>query len=352
MTDTAIESPPPPKNANRLQAGRSSYLARRTLLVLSALLCGLVAAAYFIRPDALAAATVFPIWAWLVPGVLLAGLGYARESRRFACVVFATWLSMLAASADAPLALLRFAATTSPGPAAGGERGRVLRVISLNCGGGNLRAVEELAVYQPDLLLLQESPGRTQLEEAAKKLFGDEAAVVWGANASIVARGKLSAQPLPQNVSPNAVRAVWQIAEPIELDVISLRLEPALVRIDLWSPDCWQSQTANRRKRRGQLQAIVREIEGHPSQAPPLIGGDFNAPSDDAVFRLLAPLGRDAFISAGRGWGNTITNEFPFLRIDQIWLGEELLPVDVVAVKTKHSDHRAVVCDLRFADPR
>lgn len=351
MTNSAAEDPPLPQNAAPLQGRRWNCLARRTLLVLSAVLCGLIAAAYFARPDALAAATVFPIWAWLIPGVLLAGLGYSRETRRFTFAALAGWLLTLAASADAPPALLRLAAAPPARPAAN-KSGRVLRVISLNCGGGNVRAVEELAAYQPDLLLLQESPGRTQLEEAARKLFGDEAAVVWGADASIVARGKLSAQPLPKHVSSNAVRAVWQIAERIELDVVSLRLEPALVRVDLWSPDCWRAQAANRRKRRGQLQAIVAEIERRPSQAPLLIGGDFNAPSGDAVFRLLEPLARDAFAAAGRGWGNTITNDAPFSRIDQIRLGEELLAIDVVAVRTRHSDHRAVVCDLRFADVR
>lgn len=330
---------------------RLARLARRTLLVLSAVLCGLVAAAYFIRPDALAAVTVFPIWAWLILGVLLAGLGYSRDTRRFTFAALAGWLLTLAASADAPRALLRFAAAPPVRPTAN-ESGRVLRVISLNCGGGNVRAVEELAAYQPDLLLLQESPGRTPLDQAARKLFGDEAGVVWGADASIVARGRLSAQPLPKHVSSDAVRAVWEIAEQIELDIVSLRLEPASVRVDLWSPDCWRAQTANRGKRRGQLQAIVAEIERHAVQAPLLIGGDFNAPAGDAVFRLLEPLARDAFAAAGRGWGNTITNEMPFLRIDQIRLGEELLAIDVVAVKTEHSDHRAVVCDLRLADPR
>jgi endonuclease/exonuclease/phosphatase (EEP) superfamily protein YafD len=315
--------------------------------MVSVLLCGLIAAAYAIRPDALAAATVFPIWAWLVPGGLLAGIGYSWETRRFAFVVLAAWLLTLAVFADAPLALLRFDTAITPGSPAGKERGRVLRVISLNCGGGNIRAVEELAAYQPDLLVLQESPGRTQLEEAAKKLFGDEAAVVWSADASIVARGKLAAQPMSSGLAGNAVRARWVLDKQTELDVVSLRLEPALVRADLWSPDCWQAQTANRRKRLAQLQAIVQEIERRRSQTPLLIGGDFNAPPGDAVFRLLKPLCRDAFAAAGRGWGNTITNDFPFLRIDQIWLGDELTPVDVVAVKTKNSDHRAVVCDLR-----
>lgn len=327
--------------------GRFTRLVRRILLALSALLCGLIAWAYFARPDALAAATVFPIWAWLVPGGLLAALGCTKELRRFVLLVTAMWALTFAAFADAPLALVRSGPAAAPDLRQNENQRRALRVICLNCGGGNVAAVEELAAYKPDLLLLQESPGRTQLEEAAKKLFGDEAAVVWSADASIVARGKLAAQPMSSGVAANAVRARWFLDERTEIDVVSLRLEPALVRADLWAPDCWQAQSANRRQRLAQLQAIVREIERRPSQTPLLIGGDFNAPPGDAVFRLLKPLCRDAFASAGRGWGNTITNDFPFLRIDQIWHGDELTTVDAVAVKTKNSDHRAVVCDLR-----
>jgi hypothetical protein len=66
-------------------------------------------------------------------------------------------------------------------------------------------------------------------------------------------------------------------------------------------------------------------------------------------FRALAPR-HDAFGKAGRGWGNTILNSAPFLRIDQIWLSPELRAVDVYSQKTEHSDHRMVVCDVTF-DP-
>ncbi len=117
---------------------------------------------------------------------------------------------------------------------------------------------------------------------------------------------------------------------------------------DLWAPDCWREQTENRRKRRKQLEAILAPLAGSSRKAPLILGGDFNAPPGDAIFRLLSPLARDAFVEAGRGWGNTIVNQFPVLRIDQIWIDGRLQATDAYAVATQHSDHRAVVCDLRL----
>ena len=55
-----------------------------------------------------------------------------------------------------------------------------------------------------------------------------------------------------------------------------------------------------------------------------ILGGDFNAPQGDAAFRPLAPRLRDAFRDGGQGWGNTITNDTPFLRIDQVWVSDEI----------------------------
>ena len=64
------------------------------------------------------------------------------------------------------------------------------------------------------------------------------------------------------------------------------------------------------------------------------------------MFRSLTPRLRDPFREAGRGWGDTITNDLPFLRIDQVWVSREFRPVSVVARRTRRSDHRMVVCDL------
>ena len=79
-----------------------------------------------------------------------------------------------------------------------------------------------------------------------------------------------------------------------------------------------------------------------------IVGGDFNAPQRDAALSVLGPQLRDAFPEAGQGWGDTIINEAPFLRIDQVWISPTLHPRTVTAHRTIHSDHRLVVCDLEI----
>ena len=48
--------------------------------------------------------------------------------------------------------------------------------------------------------------------------------------------------------------------------------------------------------------------------------------------------------------GNTIINDFPVSRIDQVWVSGEFDSKVVVAHRTRNSDHRMVVCDLILKD--
>ena len=59
------------------------------------------------------------------------------------------------------------------------------------------------------------------------------------------------------------------------------------MRLDYWSPQCWRSQTENRRVRRRQLEAVIEPAADIPPSMPLIVGGDFNAPAGDAVYRVL-----------------------------------------------------------------
>ena len=224
-----------------------------------------------------------------------------------------------------------------------------LAVITLNCNVGDRGAAEEAARLKPDIILFQESPGRAQLEALARKFFDDNGGVVHGVDASIVAHGKVVPAELSASLRSFFVQARVILPSGITVEVISTRLVPAVFRADLWSPSCWRAQAENRRTRRAQLRAIGRQIEAIPDGIPVILGGDFNAPQGDAVFRLLKPRLHDGFANAGRGWGDTITNDVPFLRIDQVWTSRELQMVRVVTRKTTHSDHRMVICDMALS---
>jgi len=258
--------------------------------------------------------------------------------------VFAAWLIYLLLLAEEPRSLGR--ALLRPGPLKREARppGEVLRVISLNCAIGNRLAAEEVVPYRPDIVLLQESPGRREVEELARRLFGTEAGVVHGVDASLVVHGRAVPAELPPAMRGNLVQARVTLATGRDIEVISTRLLPAVFRADLWSPDCWRQQTENRRSRREQLRAIAQRIGS--TSAPVIVGGDFNAPQGDAVFRLLRPKLHDAFTEGGLGWGDMIINDLPVLRIDQIWVSGTFRSHAVVARSTRNSDHRMVICDL------
>ena len=159
--------------------------------------------------------------------------------------------------------------------------------------------------------------------------------------------GRILEHGVPAGAPGDAVWARVQLPSGMELLVVSLRLEPCLVRCDLWSPDCWNSQRANRQLRRSQIAAILSELP-EAANVPILVGGDFNAPADDAIFREFPGEFHDAFRQAGRGWGDTILNQVPLQRIDQIWIGPGLQAMNAGAMRTKSSDHRLVWADVQL----
>jgi endonuclease/exonuclease/phosphatase (EEP) superfamily protein YafD len=250
------------------------------------------------------------------------------------------WLLFLLGFAEEPWSLLRGTI-----PARHESPTRVIRIVSLNCAGGSLEAAREVKRYQPDIVLLQESPSRDAVQQLARELFGEEGGWAHGPDASIIARGNVQPYPLSRDEKIFLTHARVTLTDGKPMEVIGLRLSPPTVRADLWSPDCWRQHAEVRRFHHEQIKAVMRRIEQIPLETPVIVGGDFNMPPGEAPLRLLQKRLRDSFRLAGAGWGCTITNEYPFHRIDQIWLSPHLRPTRVRAYRTQHSDHRLVVCD-------
>jgi len=320
-------------------------------LVTSLAFCCGVTLAYVLRPDRLAAVTLFPPWVWAIPGLAIPWI-CRRRATRSAAVIGGAWLVYLLAMADRPAALVGMfyrdwpAATwtrTSPG--------RRLRVVTLNCGQGGLAAAHEAAALKPQLILLQESPGGEAVARFTKETFGPAAGYLAGVDVSIVADGQVTASGADDRFDDRARHAHLVLTNGIELEVVSLRLATPAVRIDLWSPDCWRAQADHRRLQREQITRIASRLTGIDPAIPLLVGGDFNTPPGDAIFAAFGPRLRDAFAEGGLGWGNTITNHGPFTRIDQIWISDHWSAETVISRPTIHSDHRMVVVDLILRAP-
>ncbi len=301
---------------------------------------------YLTRSDAVAAVTYLPSWGWAVIGLRLALAGVTKAAKRAGGILGGLWLLYLVEFADEIPPLLRFRSWPDPGWRAAHESGRAIRVVSLNCAGGLEEAAEEVIPFHPDIVLLQETPDRKALERLTRKLFGKEGSFAWGYDPSLLARGTMKPAPQETSRGVNGIQAEVKLSNGIRLTAVSLRLWTPSVRVDFWNPACWREQAENHRQQREQLQAVLAPLQQVPNAMPVLIGGDFNTPARDSHFRLLRPRFRDAFREGGFGWGNTILNDIPLQRIDQLWINEQFQAVSVFARKTRNSDHRMVVCDL------
>jgi endonuclease/exonuclease/phosphatase (EEP) superfamily protein YafD len=90
----------------------------------------------------------------------------------------------------------------------------------------------------------------------------------------------------------------------------------------------------------------MADLSDTASTSPLVVGGDFNTTPLDTAFDALRPRLADSFARAGLGWGATGTNDWPLFRVDQVWTNSSIIPTQVSAAKTIHSDHRMVVCDV------
>ena len=320
---------------------RQRYWARAWWSVSLALfLIGISATAW--QPAALAALSLIPAWCWLLAGLATLILARRLRPRAWWIVLAAVWLLFLIRVEEyRSLSRSVWSRFTTPRSVEPGELR--LRVVSVNCADGSLRTAREAAALTPDILLLQESPGRDDLEQLATELFGESHGVLWSADTSIVARWPIQ----PMRGKDTFVVGLVQPSGGPEIVVVSLRLAPPIVRYDLWNPACWREQTAKRQQHENQI--------GQLSESEPLLdgfrdinilGGDFNAAQHDRSTTSLRQFARDTFDVAGRGWGNTVLNTIPVLRFDQIWASRHFRPIATWAVRTQHSDHRMVVSDL------
>lgn len=229
---------------------------------------------------------------------------------------------------------------------AAAEHGDLLRVITLNCGGGREEAVLDALAYEPDILLLQETPGSSLLERILPEGWEHAGTL----DPAVAVRGALLMTPHPKWLAHEvcAVSVVpARLAKPTPIAVISTRLLQPLLRADLWRPSVWRSAQGLRASRMNTIESVLRQRDRYGEGLPVIVGGDFNTrPGDSLLLPLEAGGLADAFEEAGAGWPNTITSDYPMERIDFIWVDERFEPLNAFVAVTPHSDHRMVVVDV------
>jgi endonuclease/exonuclease/phosphatase (EEP) superfamily protein YafD len=313
-------------------------------LVLSAGLWFAASICYWFQPDWMAALTLVPAWCWLLPALVLFRLGFDRRRWRLSGVLLLLWIAFVMVFAGDVRSFVHFGRSPTADWIAAREQGRAIRVVSLNCRLGDARAAAEVAQYDPDIVLLQESPSLEEVEELAHRLYGMDGSALWDFDTSILARGEI--EPRTPDRALHFTHGFVRMPGGLEVDVVSLRLNPPVARLDFWAPGFWRDHRDNRVKHREQIQEVMEGLGDRPEATHLIVGGDFNAPAGDGALGELRPRVLDTFREAGRGWGNTGTNRFPLFRVDQVWASQGLRAESVTARRTIHSDHRLVICDL------
>ena len=309
-----------------------------------------LAGLYATRPVRAIAVTTWPLLFTLAPVVLVGLPSLSRRAPRRSWLLVLAWLAVLLGLSEEPGSLLRGVW----GQSAREQRwrdaraeGRALRVVSLNCYGGTLAAAEEAFTVEPDLILLQERPGVKELQTLGRRRGGWQ--VTGPGDCVILVRGRLEALAVRREDAVNVSLArVWPAAlRPARaLTVADVHVPLPALQPELWRPAAWRRSREAWEDRAGLMRQVAGYVTREASAGPLLVGGDFNAPGRDPLFRLLPPVVRDAFPSAGVGWPDTWSNGRPLSRIDQIWLSSELQPQVLRMLPTRNSDHRMVVCDV------
>lgn len=319
---------------------RASGIVRLIYRILAAAIVVLFVVIFLVRPDSMSAITIWPAWFYPIAGFLGAVLFYPILRKKFLLVTIGLWLLFILVCCDEPVSLFRSTKLSNADYHTRNAQG-IVRLITLNCGGGSEEALNETVALNPDVVLLQESPSAEEVAATAKILYGDFGHFFYGADSSIICRGT-------GTIVYRDIRGIVVELEPIsgvKFRAVSVHLPTPSTRADLWSRDCWKEYKDIRVQQRSLLVKYKRIAKRADTLC--VIGGDFNMPARDAAAQCLMPELKDAYLESGAGLCNTITNDEPMHRIDQIWISKELIPIVMRAFKTKNSDHRMVVCDIK-----
>jgi hypothetical protein len=295
------------------------------------------------RPDAAAALTLIPVWCWPAGGLLTA-LPIARiGARRAFWLLVLFWVGFSVALVEELTSTARIVVDAVRSPS---EKPTV-RIVSLNCA-NSPHCVDDLKRVDPDIALLQEAPGSDQLGKIARTLYGDSGNFLAGGDTAILARGRI--EPLFVDRAAHFVAGSVGLENGRRFTCISLRLTPPPARLDFWSAGFWADHRNLRQQHRQQLQQIKSRIDAHWNSRPLVLGGDFNTVPRDRALDELQPTFHDTFISGGRGWGATGTNDWPLFRVDQIWTNSRPQNTCTRTIRTDSSDHRIVIFDAFYVD--
>jgi endonuclease/exonuclease/phosphatase family metal-dependent hydrolase len=305
---------------------------------------------YIRLPIRFAAFTVFPIWVWGSIGLFLGVFCFIFFRARLSLLTVLIWTFTILHISDEARSLGRLGVdplTHAPPQRHFGSK--VLRVITLNCA-RQTNPTDAVRGFKPDIIFLQEVPYAYHLKQLIDELFDGNGDYRFDhlKGCAIIVRGSVNNEIKVPKYRSQLLSV--EMPNGRNLQLLNVHLQPAATNLRLFSRDCWQEHSQNRRLRQIELAyalGVLNQKSSFPG-TPAIVAGDFNAPANDVVYRLLDPDFTDAFNEVGTGWANTYHRSLPLLRIDHIYSSEKLVPVRARAFKRGESDHRMVVADYVY----
>lgn len=298
------------------------------------------------RWDSMVAVTLIPFWAWAAAAMGVCLISWILFRGIAAPVVFTIWLVTAIGISEETHGLVR-ELIQSIDPKVVPADAEILRVVSFHST-EEFTAYDEIAELQPDIVLLQGVARNEEILDFSDRLFGMDGAYLSNGRNAILAKGEfINTQEVEEG---GAIHARLRMKSGFLIDITSLQLPPCIPTRLIWKPQTWKQLTERRKENRSQLRLFLGENRITRSNTARLVGGGFNTPAGDDIFRPLeSNQMNDAFKKAGEGWGNTYRAKYPILRLDQIWVSDNLLPVKTTTVVIPGSENRAVLSELMIS---
>ena len=313
-------------------------------LIISGLLNLIIIFSWIFKSDSFSALNIPPIWVWGAIGIFLSFVSRLFKKTKLSFFIISSWVLTVIALADETKSLSRgFKPTLKQSIK---KTHNYIRVISVNCNGRNLNIVREAMEFNPDIIFIQESPSPNELLSLLEKENYNSYQTIGGWDCAIIAKGVLTKRKYPSILFNHSAGASIRLDTGAEIELLSLHLERAITRWDLWNPECWTEHNKRNQDRKNQLTHLLSELQTHSGNMPILFGGDFNSSYQSNLYRIIPDNFTNTFDEKGKGIGNTFTNYFPIIRIDHIYSSEHFAVKDSRSAKTQNSDHRMVISDL------
>ena len=245
-------------------------------------------------------------------------------------------------------------------------KGPRLRVITCNVQGfgeGFEARLQEIVGLKPDLLVLQEASqpypaldeafGGWHFAEAGNLRVGSRFPVRLLADLHIADFDRRAAIIVEVETPVGTIHVA---------DIHQMTPRPGLENFsrEKLSSGEWGEQIQEwENRRRKEMRALRRAVDGAAQGRPHIYAGDFNSPSTSPIFRNRWGDQQNAFTHAGWGWGYTAPcaksdwwpADLPWVRIDHILCSRDWRVLDCRAGTSGGSDHRLVVADLLLLTP-